>query len=54
MITGIGLLRDVVAAVLGVAILFGANFSNDQIAGVLLVVTTLGALGTWAWNSTHK
>ena len=40
----IGYIRDLAAAVIGLAILFGANFSNDQVAGILLVVTTAGAL----------
>lgn len=44
---GIGLLRDFVAAGLGLAILFGANFSDDQIAGILLLLTTLAAVVTW-------
>lgn len=50
--TLIGLLRDVIAAVLGLAILFGAGFSDEQIAGVLLVVTTVAAFGTFVW--THR
>lgn len=49
--TGIGLLRDVVAAALGLAILFGVSFTDEQIAGVLLFVTTAGAFGTWAYGA---
>lgn len=49
MTTALGLIRDFVAAVLGLLILFGVNFSDEQIAGVLLVVTTAAALGSWAW-----
>lgn len=48
--TIIGLLRDFVAAGLGLAILFGLNFTDEQIAGVLLVVTTAGALGTYLYG----
>jgi uncharacterized membrane protein YoaK (UPF0700 family) len=49
--TFVGLLRDFVAAALGLAILFGANFSDDQVAGILLFVTTVVALGTWLYKS---
>lgn len=48
--TGIGLLRDLLAVILSVAILFGADFTNDQVAGILLLVTTLGAFGSWAYT----
>jgi hypothetical protein len=48
--TLIGLVRDVIAAALGLAILFNLNISDEQIAGVLLLVTTIGALATWAYN----
>lgn len=52
---GLGLLRDVVAASLALAILFGLKLSDDQIAGILLLVTTLGAFGTWVYDSIrHK
>lgn len=47
---GIGLLRDVFAAALALAILFGASFSDEQVAGILLLVTTVGAFGTWAYT----
>lgn len=47
--TGIGLLRDAIAATLGVLILFGVEISDAQIAGILLVVTTFAALGTWLY-----
>jgi hypothetical protein len=48
--TLLGLIRDFVAAGLGVAILFGVNFSDDQIAGILLLVTTALALISWLYN----
>lgn len=47
--TGIGLLRDAIAATLGLLILFGVELSDAQIAGILLVVTTFAALGTWLY-----
>jgi hypothetical protein len=46
----IGLARDFVSAGLGLAILFGLNLTSDQIAGILLVVTTAGALGAHTYN----
>lgn len=48
--TLIGLIRDVIAAALGLAILFNLDISDEQIAGVLVLVTTVGALGTWAYT----
>lgn len=51
--TLIGLIRDAVAAVIGLAILFGVNWSDDQVAGILLVVTTVGALVSWLYAQ-HK
>jgi hypothetical protein len=48
--TLLGLLRDVVAAALALAILFNLNISDEQVAGVLLLVTTVGALGAWIYN----
>jgi hypothetical protein len=51
--TALGLLRDLVAAVIGLLILFGVGLSDDQVAGILLVVSTAGALGAWlylAWS----
>lgn len=60
MTTALGLLRDVIAAGLGLAILFNVAISDDQIAGILLLVTTVGALaayivqqrkaGGWKWT----
>lgn len=50
-VTVVGLVRDVVAAALALAILFDLNISNDQVAGVLLLVTTLGAFGSWAYGA---
>ena len=49
--TGLGLLRDVVAAALALAILFNLDISDEQVAGILLLVTTVGAFGTWAYKS---
>lgn len=49
--TGLGLLRDVIAAALALGILFGLSFSDEQVAGILLLATTLGAFGTWAYKS---
>jgi hypothetical protein len=48
--TLIGLVRDFIAAALGLAILFGAGFSDEQVAGILLLVSTALALGTWAYG----
>ena len=48
--TLLGYLRDLVAAVLGLAILFGADFSDEQIAGILLVLTTAVAFGTYVYK----
>lgn len=48
---GLGLLRDVVAAIIALAILFGAHMSDEQVAGILLLLTTVGAFGTWAFNA---
>lgn len=44
---GLGLLRDVIAAGLALAIFFNLNISDEQVAGVLLFVTTVGALVSW-------
>lgn len=49
--TFLGLVRDFVAAVLGLAILFGVGWSDEQVAGILLVVSTALALGTYALAS---
>lgn len=49
--TAIGLLRDFIAATLGLLILFGVDFSDDQLAGILLVVSTGLALGTFAYKN---
>lgn len=46
----IGLIRDCVAAVIGLAILFGVSWSDEQVAGILLVVTTVGALASWLYS----
>ena len=52
--TIIGLIRDAVAAVIGLAILFGVNWSDEQTAGILLVVTTVGALGAFLYAQARK
>ena len=49
--TGLGLLRDIVAAALALLIAFGVHLADNQVAGILLLVTTLGAFGTWAYNA---
>jgi len=54
MTTALGLLRDFVAAALAVAILFGANISDDQVAGVLLLTVTGAALGSYAVKEWKK
>lgn len=45
--TLLGLTRDFIAAGLGLAILFGVHLTNDQVAGILLVVSTGVALGAY-------
>ena len=50
MTTFIGVLRDFIAAVLGLLILFGVDLTDAQIAGVLLVVTTGAAFGTYVYG----
>lgn len=45
----IGYFRDLVAAVLGLLILFGVDLTDAQLAGVLLVVSTGGAFGAYVW-----
>ena len=47
---GLGLIRDLVAAIVGLLILFGVDLTNDQVAGILLVVATAGALGSWIYQ----
>lgn len=49
--TLIGLMRDFIAAGLELAILFGAGFSDEQTAGILLVASTGLALGTWGYKA---
>ncbi len=46
-----GYLRDLVAAVLGCALLFGLKLDNQQIGGILLVVTTAVAFGTYLYKA---
>jgi hypothetical protein len=50
----LGYVRDFAAAAVGLAILFGANFSDEQIAGILLLVTTGTALGSYLWGQYKK
>lgn len=47
--TLLGLIRDVVVAIIGILILAGADISNDMIAGILLLVSTVFALGSWIY-----
>jgi hypothetical protein len=49
--TGLGLLRDLVVAIIGLIALFGVDISNEQTGGILLLVATAGAFGVWAFNS---
>lgn len=46
----VGYITSFVSAVLGLAVLFGVDLSQDQIAGILLVITTGSAL-TFALNT---
>lgn len=46
----IGYVRDLVAACLGLYLLFGGELNQEQIAGILLVVTTASALGTHIYD----
>ena len=46
----LGFVRDFIAAGLGLAILFGASFSDEQVAGILLFVSTAIALGAYLWG----
>ena len=47
---GLGLLRDAVAAGLGLLILFGVDFSDEQVAGLLLFFTTAAAFGSYLFE----
>lgn len=49
--TGLGLLRDMVAAALALAILFGVDLTDDQVAGILALIVTAGAFGSWAYST---
>lgn len=44
---GLGLFRDIFAAGLALAILFNVDITEDQVAGVLLLITTIGAFASW-------
>lgn len=46
----LGYLRDFVVAVIGVCVLFGLSISNQQIAGILLVLSTGFALGSYLYT----
>lgn len=46
----LGYIRDLAAAVIGLLILFNVPISEDQIAGILLVLTTAGAFGSYLWR----
>lgn len=52
--TILGLARDFIAAGLGLAILFGVTISDDQIAGILLVVTTGVALASYIISNVNS
>lgn len=52
MTTLLGLLRDFAAALIGVLILFGVDWTQEQVAGVLLLVTVALALASWVYE--HK
>ena len=54
--TGLGLLRDLVVAVIGVIALFGIDISNEQTGGILLLVSVAGAFSVWAYKAyqAHK
>jgi threonine/homoserine/homoserine lactone efflux protein len=46
----LGYIKDFATSVLALAVLFGLALSDEQIAAILLVLTTAGAL-VLAWNS---
>jgi len=46
-----GLLRDFVVAVVGVLIIIGVDISDQLLAGILLILTTGLAMGTWAYKA---
>lgn len=48
--TGLGLLRDFAASVIGLGLLFGVIDAHEA-AGILLVVTTGAAFGVWAYQA---
>lgn len=50
----LGYARDLIAAVIGLAILFGAGFTDAQVTGLLLVVSTAGALATYVYSRYQK
>lgn len=50
MTTFLGLLRDLVVAVLGVALLFGISVTQEQTGAILALVAVAAALGKWAYD----
>jgi threonine/homoserine/homoserine lactone efflux protein len=46
----LGYIKDFATSVLALAVLFGLALTDEQIAAILLVLTTAGAL-VLAWNS---
>lgn len=50
--TAVGLARDLIVAIIGLLILFDlASWTDEQVAGILLVFSTAAAFGTWAYKS---
>lgn len=48
--TLLGYIRDFVVAVIALLIIFGVEISEDAIAGILLLVTTAFALGSYIYT----
>lgn len=46
----LGYITQAVAALLGLAVLFGVDLSEEQIAGILTAIGAIGA-AVFAWNS---
>lgn len=49
-----GLLRDLIVAVVGLLIVFDVAISEEMLAGILLVVSTALALGTFAFTAYRR
>lgn len=47
MTTFLGLLRDLIAAVVVVLLLFGITITEQQVAAIVQLLAVLLALGTW-------